>query len=178
MGAKSLTKLVLPEKLSSLAASAFSGCTSLEELEFLSSGVSMSYYTFQNCTKLKTVKFHGTKLGIEGFPGCDELENIIVYSSEVSAINDDCFSQANYLFGNLYVPDEAVDIYKETDGWKNFKNILPISSYASVTSVTSVIDETNNSPVYYDMNGNIVVKPQHGIFIRKAGNNVTKVYLE
>ena len=35
----------------------------------------------------------------------------------------------------MYVPEEAVETYKTTDGWSEFTNILPISGQAETTEI-------------------------------------------
>lgn len=70
----------------------------------------------------------------------------------------------------LYVPTGKKDVYKATDGWKDFANIVE-GTPASITNITS--DKgTTNSPIY-DLNGRKITEPQKGIRII-GGKKVVK----
>lgn len=62
----------------------------------------------------------------------------------------------------LYVPKGTINKYKETEGWKDFLNIVE-GTPAGITSVT-LEKETPNAPIY-DLNGRRLTEPQKGINI-------------
>lgn len=174
-GAKSLKRLVFHENLWAFGASCFADCTGLEEIEFLSPNVSISYYSFRACTNLKTVKFWHSQCVLEGFPDCDVLESVIVYDEIAHPIADNSFSEGNYLFVNLYVPENSIEQYKECDGWKKFKNIKPLNLYTGITPITV---KENSIIKYFDLQGNYTSHPQKGIYIKQEGDNTSKVYFK
>ena len=60
----------------------------------------------------------------EAFKDCTNLKQLCVYATTPPVLKDtNIFSSTNYENCTLYVPAEALETYKSTDGWKNFKNI-------------------------------------------------------
>lgn len=58
------------------------------------------------------------------FTGCDNLKTFICHATEPPRVLVNGYTApANCV---LYVPNEAVALYKVADGWKSFKTILPI----------------------------------------------------
>lgn len=170
--ANSLTSVKFHNKLTQFGASCFSDCKSLEEIEFTASHVNINYYSFRNCAKLKTIKFSSSSATLNGFPDCDALENIVVYDETARPISESAFPEAVYLFGTLYVPENAIESYKNAAGWSKFRNIEPISNFASIASIAI---EKNNDVQYYNLNGIQVTNPQNGIFIEVLPNQKSRL---
>jgi len=76
--------------------------------------------------------------------------------------NGGTFSQITFMNAMLYVPTGKMEVYKATEGWKDFANIVE-GTPTGITSVTSD-KETTNAPVY-DLNGRRLTEPQKGINI-------------
>ena len=64
------------------------------------------------------------------------------------------------------MPAGAKSTYAATDGWKEFKNIVEMSSDGSdATAIESVENEQQGEAVYYDLSGRRVQNPEKGIYI-------------
>ena len=80
------------------------------------------------------------------------------------------------------------DSGSDTQSWKAEANTYKVIVDIKNCTVTMTIDSTtgadsididNNTPaVYYNLQGVEVTNPENGIFIKKQGNKVTKVYIK
>lgn len=82
---------------------------------------------FQNCSGLTSVEIPNSVTSIEynAFSGCTGLTSIISYILEPFSIYY-CFDNETYENAILYVPAQSIELYRNTDGWNNFKNIRPV----------------------------------------------------
>ena len=67
-----------------------------------------------------------THINSAAFRGCKWLVKITSYSDIPPVLVDDVFEHVEVSRTKVYVPDYAVDDYKQAEGWKMFKHILPI----------------------------------------------------
>ena len=85
---------------------------------------------FQECPNLTLVKLRDvTSIGMNAFYKCSNLTRVVIDNTTPPTLNTNSFAQAN---ANLtfYVPDSAVDIYKEATGWTTYASrIKPLSEY-------------------------------------------------
>jgi hypothetical protein len=117
----SLTKLTLPDKMTSLGGDNFNGCT---KLEFLDMGTG-----FDSCTAY-ACKFGNTNTGTQSETG---LHVIIRRTSSVVTLNN--ANMFGYTptdkpsnFAGFYVPDALVDSYKAAQYWSTWANYIhPLS---------------------------------------------------
>ena len=113
--AKNETKYVIPDGVEKIGTYAFNGC-SFSEIILPSTLKNLCYLAFYNCSKITTV---------------------VCYAQEppTETIGWSFLNTAQEL---LYVPEEAVETYKESDLWGKFKDILPIPSDIVI------LDESND----------------------------------
>ena len=127
-GNQTLKEIIYPESCTDIAANAFKGCTNLETVSF---GQNSKLQTigdgaFARCTSLKEIEIPAsvTLLYLSAFSVCDNLKTIICHATLPPQLNSISGTvPANCV---LYVPNEAVALYKAAGGWKSFKTILPI----------------------------------------------------
>lgn len=85
---------------------------------------------FQECKNLSLVKLRDvTSIGINAFYKCPNLTRVVIDNVTPPTLGGNSFAQAN---DNLafYVPDSAVDTYKEASGWTTYASkIKPLSEY-------------------------------------------------
>ena len=146
---------------------AFSDCTSLTEIVVPNNVESIASYSFYRCTALKNVTIGKSisEINLNAFSNCNALENVYVLDVEPTSINQGAFTNNAYDNAILYVPVGCREAYMATDGWKKFKNIIEMDM-TSVENVESEESGFNGLPdVYYDLNGRIVEQPVDGIYI-------------
>ena len=122
-------------------------------------------------TSLKAVIFPESLEIIDerAFNYCDSLTEITSIATVPPTLIKNAFTTTVYENAILYVPAESVNSYKVAEGWKNFRNIVPIGT----TGVTK--PEANNVVAgYYDLSGKRIEEPQKGLNIIKYTNGQTK----
>ena len=122
--------------MTSIGASAFSGCTGLSGITLSGSVTSIGDYVFQNCTGVKQVSLASTKIGILGgntFKGCSNLE-LVELPSTLTSIPQNLFSGLTKL--NRVVIPEGV----ESVGASAFSGCTSLTEIAIPNSVTSIGD--------------------------------------
>lgn len=144
-------KLTIPENVTSIGEYAFYNNETLTSVEFPSSIISIESYCLQYCSNLKT---------------------IICYSEVPPVITDKTFAYIGTKF-QIYVPTKSLFDYANADYWKNF-DIKSIDEYTS--GVDAAICD-NKEILYYDLQGNRIVKPKKGIFIRISNGKSSKIII-
>ena len=102
-----------------IAAEAFKGNTTIEEVAIPASIVSIGARAFAGCTSLKQLIVN-------------ILKPLVLPSAQSRAMTAGAagtvFEGVDFETCVLYVPEASVELYKAADGWKEFKTILPIAS--------------------------------------------------
>ena len=142
-GCSSLTSIKIPQGITELGEYTFSECSSLTSIEIPSSVKTIGKSAFRECSSLAIsleIPQGITEIGKDAFYGCSSLASIEIPSS-VKTIGKDAF----YGCGNLksmylrattpptldspvfsscpavfYVPMEAVEAYKNAEGWSKY----------------------------------------------------------
>lgn len=85
---------------------------------------------FQECNNLCLVKLRDvTSIGMNAFYKCPNLIQVIIDNITPPTLSTNSFAQANADLV-FYVPDSAVDTYKEATNWSNYADrIKPLSEY-------------------------------------------------
>ena len=114
-GCSGLTSINIPNSVNNIFRNAFQGCSSLKSISIGSSGMRIIYIeAFANCSDLTDVYCMAEKLSSE------EWANEGLYTST------DAFKESYIEYATLHVPAAALNSYKNTEPWKNFKNIVAI----------------------------------------------------
>ena len=82
-------------------------------------------YMFYYC-KIDSVEFTKsiTSIGANSFYDCNQLTSVIAYWDKPLQINENTFSANTYSNAKLSVPRHKSEIYGQSIGWKNFKNMV------------------------------------------------------
>ena len=150
--------VILPEGMTSIGASAFSGCSSLTSITIPDSVTSIGNSAFSNCRSLTgiTIPDGVTSIGDYAFRGCSSLTSITIPDS-VTSIGDyafwSCYSLTSVTIGNgvtsigdfafdscrsltsITIPDGVTSI-----GYYVFQNCSSLTSVTIGNSVTSIGD--------------------------------------
>lgn len=106
----------------------FEGCIKLEKIELPEGMTTLGKYTFRNCTGLKEITLPSTltNMGTETFTNCSNIEiiNSRIQSPNNCYLNEACFQSITYMLATLVVPLGKSELYRATNGWKKFNNII------------------------------------------------------
>lgn len=67
---------------------------------------------------------------------------------------------------SVYVPDESVELYKSTEGWKDL-NIKPLSR-KDINAIEDITTNKQSSSDFYDLQGRKVKSPTKGLYIKEG----------
>ena len=141
---------VIPNGVTSIDESAFSGCTGLTSIDFPNSLTSIGDRAFWGCSSLRSITIPEgvAQIGIAAFYGCSSLTSITIPASLASVgnwsfqgcsniteihsfgatppfrISYSCFDDELYSQATLYVPQGCKKAYENTSGWNEFQNIV------------------------------------------------------
>ena len=159
---------IIPNSVASIGNNAFFGCSGPTSISIPNSVTSIGDYAFYYCKGPTSVTIPNSVISI-GERTFDEtyFSTVISLRVEPTAITgrtsyNRTFSTETFDYATLYVPNGTIEIYKATEGWKDFANIVE-GTPAGITSVT-LEKETPNAPIY-DLNGRRLTEPQKGINI-------------
>ena len=93
----SLRSLVIPDSVTSIGNSAFSGCKSLESLVIPDGVTSIGYCVFRGCSSLTDIVIPDSVTSIENcaFEDCSSLTDIVIPDS-VTSIGSGAFKECNF----------------------------------------------------------------------------------
>jgi hypothetical protein len=134
-----------------------------------------------------------TAIGKESFTACLKLQKVISLSTTPPTCDADAF---HYIRGVLYVPQSAIDSYKEATGWTRFSDVRSLDELDS--GVTEIGDNSNapfsvengvicidgdtdvrivsmTGATVYSGRGATRIDVAPGIYIVISGNTATKV---
>ena len=124
--------------------------------------------SFYNCEELTSITIPKTvrSIGESAFMYCDEVETLVCLVKNpfpIKGKGEEGAVFSNYFFNNvpLYVPKGTADTYRETEGWKDFANIVD----GIPTGIEKVGYSDSKVMDYYDMSGRRMSKAHHGIGI-------------
>lgn len=191
-----LTSVSLQEGVRIIGWGAFSQCNiqaisfpgTLQEIEYqafeynhinslvLSNGVTaIGSWAFQYNLEMTGVYLgpNVKSIGQETFWGCTKLMGVNSRNLTPPTLGKKCFSQESLDYATLYLQDAAVNEYKLTPGWKDFKWF----DRAGVEDV--FVDESDESAEYYNLSG-IKLNAgelQPGLYLKRTPRGTTKVVI-
>lgn len=152
------------------------------------------------CAGLLSVKFPSTvtSIGFEWFAGCPDIASVTSMSTTAPVLSESAFDTAVYDAAELLVPEGALATYKESDGWKLFKNVKE-DNFSGIDACADkeltvmadggriVVEGADSSlPVeVYGVNGQLIYHgaasdidvPGAGVYVVKVGKQTVKIVL-
>jgi hypothetical protein len=195
-GCTNLKSVTIPSSITIIKQNFFSNCSSLASITIPSSIVSIEDQAFERCSGLTSVIIGSsvTKIGNFAFSNCNKLASLTVECSVPPIIS----LSEPYAFYNvdknacvLNVPYGTTSLYKASNEWKDFKNIVEPKNGFYLSSNTATIASSAESTATIDITADVdwivscdqswlTVNPTKGTgnqtltFNAKANTSVTK----
>lgn len=121
--------LIIPNSVTSIGISTFSGCSGLTSVVLPNTVTSIGNNAFQGCSELSSVSIGKEikSVGAKAFANCPEIKEVYCYAKDVPEISNNTFENSYYIkYATLYVPESSVEQYKMS-AWSQFGNIVGIT---------------------------------------------------
>jgi hypothetical protein len=162
---------VIPNTITSIEDDAFAWQSNLKSITIPNSVTRIGNTSFNECSGLTSITIPNSvvSIGQETFWWCEGLTEVI---SEIERPFDLDFNdefEDVYWYGvntekiPLYVPVGTRDLYLESRGWNEFKNIIERDMEA--TDVKSIHQNQAESTIY-NLQGQQMKKPSKGLYIK------------
>ena len=134
-GCSSLTSITIPNSVKSIAQNSFAGCSGLTSIVIPESVTNIGYGAFRNCSNLTRIIIGSAVNTIyaKAFSDCPELMDVYCHAENMPHMENsgsDSFTtifEGSYIeYATLHVPESSIPVYKTTEPWKNFKEIVKI----------------------------------------------------
>lgn len=135
---KTAVNISFPEDTTTIASSAFSGCTALESIVIPEGVTLIERYAFSGCTALKEISLPAslTELDTYVFQNCPALETVaMLLCTQLTALPDYLFSGCSSLTF-LYLPDDITSISSHVFGSSSYTVPTIYTDPYSVTALT------------------------------------------
>ena len=128
MACSGLTSIIIPEVVTSIGSHAFSDCSNLTSITIPRCVTSIGSYAFSGCSGLTSVTIPNsiTSIGNGAFHGCSGLTSVTAEKTTPVAIDSETFT--NRANATLFVPAGCKATYEGADYWKEFKEIVEVST--------------------------------------------------
>ncbi|MBR6827164.1 MAG: leucine-rich repeat protein [Prevotella sp.] len=180
-GCSGLNSITIPNGVTSIGGDAFFGCYNLTSITIPDGVMSIGERAFWNCKGLASVTIPNsvTSIGDDAFYGCSGLTKVQSLIEIPFEINDEVFDSGNNQFtsATLYVPAGTKALYEDTEGWKNFKNIVEIMIINPVDNDDSVDYGKGGITVETDLSGTVVANMYYNIGTDAGGYSAEDGYI-
>ena len=123
---ENLTSVTIPNSVTKSEDFVFSSCSSLTSVTIPDSVTKIGKYAFQSCSSLTRVTIPDSvnTIGIDAFYNCKNLTSVYC-----KAIIPPSLDNIGVFFDNasgrkIYVPTEAVDVYKAATYWSEYRSYI------------------------------------------------------
>ena len=181
-GCTSLRSATLSPNLKEIPLAAFSGCSKLTEVIIPSGITTIGNGAFSDCKSIQAFDLPESITFIDNFAfrNISNLKDIYCRATTVPKTNDFAFKDVDFSRVILHVPAASIEVYKNTNPWRDFKSIVPLETE---TDYRPLVEEgkhwtyDNFMPMrpakydhyyYYDLKGDTLI----------AGKKCLKMYSE
>ncbi len=177
-GTEYLKNISLSKNITIVEEAAFMNATGLVSFVVPDWVTEIGRYSFQGCVNMKelTISKNVKKIGVQSFWNCKKLSTVISLIETPFEVDDEvfnCWGTNIYEQAVLIVPQESVEKYKITSGWKQFAKIIGTQDAANINSLT-----INSPNVHiYDIQGKRHDNLQKGMNIIRSKNGKTRKVL-
>jgi len=166
---------IIPNSITSIGNYAFFDREKIQNVALPYGVTSIGECAFWSCSNMETLSLPKTVEIIysQGFDYCEELKTIHCLAEIPPICVRFAFHSSIYDTTKLYVPFGCSQLYKEADGWKEFKNIIELAPGYGVdenqsiavsvfpnpaTNFISIICENLKSLEIYSLDGKQIIK--------------------
>ena len=179
-GCSGLTELTLPSSVTRIGNSAFEGCSGLTELTLPNSVTSIGESAFWDCTGLTelTLPSSVTSIGAGAFGDCSGLSKITSLAEIPPMCGREVFDGVdgvNKTNCELIVPIVSVIAYKQAEVWNEFSNIRGFSGVDVTEADGNTIIAIGNQIEIIGYFTSVEVYGVNGTLIYKGKDNVVTV---
>ncbi len=125
-----MTSVTIPNSVKSIGFVAFQNCIALTSVTIPNGVISIGSNAFEACTSLMEISIPSTVKEIKSnaFKGCVSIKTIYCHMAEPYYFYYSPFDGVDIENCTLYVPNTSLKKYQEAEVWREFKQILPLSS--------------------------------------------------
>lgn len=154
---KSLTEIIIPEGVTTIGYGAFGSCSISPSITIPESVTTIDRMAFRGCKYLTTITIpkNVATIDSDAFDTCTSLTEVYCKSTTPPSIGYRVFRK-NADDRKIYVPAEAVEDYKEAEGWNEYADYI----FAENAPQTPA----NNQIWYTSTDGNIVTPYDTNVF--------------
>ncbi len=176
-----ISSLTIPSTVKSIGSSAIEDCTSLSSL-ILSEGLeSIGGSAFEGCSGLKTLTIPSTVKSIllNAIKNCTNLTEVYCLAESVPDTDDIAFDGTPTEKSTLHVPAIAIESYRSTWPWSDFKEIVALDADGIAKMIYGEGTYTNSDTRIYDLQGNRQENLRKGVnIICQKDGNIMKVIVK
>ena len=153
-----ITTVTIPNSVTTIGASAFSGCSGLPSVEIPNSTTSIGASAFADCRLIQhvTIGSNVNAIGDNAFKNCKYLIDVTNYSVIPQEINANVFDGIDLSLCYLYVLENSYNYYIREAVWKDFNVRISGVEGVEVDAATKEVEG------YYDLNGIRFEEPIRG----------------
>lgn len=152
---------IIPESVTSIANSAFEGCSPLESIIIPEGLTSIGKNAFAYCSNLTSIVFPKSieAIGAFTFYECHNLTDVYCLAEVVPTTEHSCYDY-NLQNTTLHVPSTAIENYKNSYPWSTFGNIVALTN--EEMSIDNPEFRPQDSELTYNLQGQRVANPTKG----------------
>lgn len=162
-----MRSLVMPNSVTQIGRNCFEMDYLLDSIKLSDNLTSLPFECFYSCSSLQHLSLPAgiSVIGKYCFDGCDYLQSFTCYATTPPVVNS-IFEENSGYFGinwsdaeyiKLYVPEESINLYKESSLWDCFD----IEALKTTKNPITLCDrEFQSTGLIYDVHGHIVRNPQ------------------
>jgi hypothetical protein len=139
-GCYKLTDITLPEGLEVINDYGISACINLTEINLPSTLTTLKLRAFYYDKKLTSISLPAsiTSIGAYAFATCDALMEVTANMETPCVIASTVFSATTFSNGTLYVPEGKQNLYRNTNYWSMFSNMVEMEAHATGISANNI----------------------------------------